>query len=345
MPKTRFALIGAGAVAQDYAQAFQRSEHAELTAVADVDLEAAVRLADQAGCKAFDSHHSLLRAREFDAALVCTPPVSHAPISIDLLRCGIHVLCEQPFSTDVASARRMLHVAERFGATLTMASKFRYVSDLIQTQSLIAGGLLGEVLTLENAFASRVKMAGGWHANPSVGGGGVIIDSGTHSVDILRYLCGRITAVAAFEGARVQQLKVEDTAHVMARTERGVLASISLSWSCNDRSDSYLQICGTEGAITLGWSRSRYRHGSSERWVSFGCGYNEMDALAAQVDNFCRWLQDGEPLTITADDSLASVEAIAGAYRSLRCDRWIAVDSSAPNGAPCSDLAPISAVR
>jgi predicted dehydrogenase len=326
MPKTRLALVGAGWIAQSYAQVLLESETAELVAVADTDLDAASRLADTFGCRVFDSHSSLLRWGDFDAALVCTPPSSHAFIVLELLRAGIHVLCEKPLSVDVASARRMLHVADRMGVRLTMASKFRYVGDVIQAKAFITSGVLGEVLAFENTFASNVRMAGRWHSNPSVSGGGVIIDNGTHSVDILRYLCGPISAVSAYEGVRIQDLPVEDTAHVVARTAAGTLASIDLSWSCTLENESYLRVYGTEGAITLGWARARYRHGSNLSWISFGSGYNKREALSAEMDNFCRAIRGEEELLITADDALASVQTIAAAYRSLRADQWVAVD-------------------
>src|ERR1700736_6057629 len=346
MSKTRFAMIGAGSIAQAYLNAFEASETSELVAVVDTNLEAAVRAADRFGCRVFDSHTSLLRTHRFDAALIFTPPPPHAPIALDLLRCGIHVLCEKPFAVDVASARRMLHVAQRFGVKVTMASKFRYVGDVIQAQAFIDAGLLGDVLTFENSFTSSVPMAGRWHANPAMSGGGVIIDNGTHSVDILRYLCGPVTAVAAYEGARVQALPVEDTAHLVARTNRGVLGSIDLSWSCNQETDSYLRISGTKGSLTLGWARSKFRHGDAHGWISFGSGYSKIDALRAQLDNFRQSLRGDEELMITFEDALASVATIAAAYRSLRCDRWIAIDSMADEKAPSlPELAPVSAAR
>ena len=311
MAKTRFGLIGAGSIAQSYLKAFNQSDTAQLVAVADVDIAAAARAAAASGGRVFDSHLSLLRGCEIDAALICTPPVTHAPIVVDLVRAGVHVLCEKPFSIDVAGAGRMLRAAERAGVQLTMASKFRYVADVIAARSIIETGELGDVLTFENAFTSTVSMAGRWHADPTVSGGGVIIDNGTHSVDILRYLCGPVTAVAAYEGARTQALAVEDTAHVVARTTRNVLASIDLSWSCTQENEHYLQICGTRGAMCLGWQRARYRRGDRGEWVDFGRGYDKLAALSGQLDNFCRSLKGQEPLLISAADALASVEVIA----------------------------------
>jgi predicted dehydrogenase len=218
---------------------------------------------------------------------------------------------------------------------------------VIQAQALIESGLLGDVLTFENSFTSRVAMAGRWHANPVISGGGVIIDNGTHSVDILRYLCGPVSAVAAYEGARAQGLAVEDTAHVVARTTRGVLASIDLSWSCNQETDSYLRVCGTKGALALGWARSKFRHGDQHGWISFGSGYSKFEALRAQLDNFCAALAGREPLLITPKDALASVEVVAAAYRSLRSDRWISVSSldDRASASIAPELVPVGAAR
>ena len=323
-------MVGAGLAAQDYLEAFASSPVAELVAVADSDLEAAAHIGALLGCRVFDSHASLLRSANLDAVLITTPPASHAAIALDMLRCGIHVLCQKPLAVDVASARRMLLVAERAGVKLSMTSKFRYVGDVVQARALIASGLLGDVLTSENTFTSHVSMAGSWHANPAVSGGGVIIDKGTHALDLLRYMCGPVTAVAAYEGARAQHLPVEDTAHIVARTDRGVLGSMDLSWSCDQETDSYLRVCGTEGAISLGWARSKYCHGKGHSWISFGNGYCKRDALRDQLDNFCRSLRGEEESLISANDALASVETIAAAYRSLHCDRWVALDDATP---------------
>ncbi len=345
MPKVRFAMVGAGSVAQTYAQVFLESETAELVAVADTDLDAGARISALSACRVFDSHASLLRAGGFEAALICTPPSTHAFITLDLLRCGIPVLCETPLSVDVASARRMLHVADRIGVQLAMASKFRYLDDVAQTRAFITSGVLGEVLAFENSFASDVKMAAGWHAKRSVSGGGVIMDYGTHSVDLLRHLCGPVTAVAAYEGPRTQRLDVEDTAHLVARTAGGVLGSIDLSWCCDLDSENYVCIFGTSGAVTLGRTRSRFRHGLNSRWVSFGDGYDERAVLAAQLDNFCRALAGQEQLLIGPEDALASVEVIAAAYRSLRHDRWIGIENEETTARTAPGLTAVGSLR
>ncbi len=59
--------------------------------------------------------------------------------------------------------------------------------------------------------------------------------------------------------------------------------------------------------------------------MQFGDGYNKMEAMSAQVDNFLRSLSGLEPLLIDAEDGIASVAVVEAAYASLNSPQWIAV--------------------
>ncbi len=54
--KVRFAMVGAGAISQSYAQAFESCQSAQLVAVADVRPEAAKALAQGFSCPSYDSY-------------------------------------------------------------------------------------------------------------------------------------------------------------------------------------------------------------------------------------------------------------------------------------------------
>jgi len=325
--KLRFGMVGAGGIAQAYAQAFETCEAARLVAVADIRAEAARALAERAGCHSYDSYQAMTSKSKLDAVIVCTPPATHAEVSIAFLERGVHVLCEKPFSIDVRSARKMIEAANRAGVKLTMGSKFRYVDDVIRAKSIVMSGILGEIILFENSFTARVDMTNRWNSKPEISGGGVLIDNGSHSVDLMRYFLGPLAEVHVVEGKRVQGLGVEETVRIFARSQSGVMGSIDLSWSIDKELDSYLNIYGSHGTISVGWKESKYRQTSSRDWVVFGKGYSKVQAFCSQIANFSKAIRGEEQLLITAEAALASVEVIEAAHNSLGQEHWVSVGS------------------
>jgi predicted dehydrogenase len=325
----RFGLVGAGAIAQAYVAVFSGLRNARVVGVADPNAERARSASDALECPAFSSHDELVDGVEIDAAVICTPPATHVEVGLDLVERGIPALCEKPLALDLASARKLVDASTNAGVPLTMAAKFRYVEDAIRAKDIVDSGELGEVVLFDNIFASHAPMAGRWNADPAVSGGGVLIDNGTHSVDIARYFLGSITDVMAVAPRRVQDLPVEDTAQMFIRSADGVCGTIDLSWSIDMQADRFISIYGSRGTINVGWHGSKYRLESGADWITFGNGYDKIEAMRAQVQNFCGALQGREQLLITAEDAVASVAVIEAAYASLDCSGWVPVNGAA----------------
>ncbi|GAC1400952.1 MAG: Gfo/Idh/MocA family oxidoreductase [Pyrinomonadaceae bacterium] len=324
--KFKFAIIGTGAIAQTYAQAFEICASAHVVAVADVRADAANAYAERLKCRSYTSHEELTRAeKEIDAVIICTPPALHREIAIHFLEHKIHVLCEKPLCLDVPSAKEMIAVADSSGVLLTMASKFRYVTDVICAKSLVTSGALGDVILFENAFTSNVDMSERWNARRELSGGGVLIDNGTHSVDIMRYFLGALRDVQVIEGKRSQNLEVEETVRLFARSLGNVLGCVDLSWSINKNLDNYINIYGTQGSISVGWKESKFIQTNQREWTIFGHGYDKVQAFCSQIDNFVKAIRGEEQLLINAADALASVEAIEATYIALEHNQWTTV--------------------
>jgi len=323
----RFGLIGAGGIAQAYVQAFESGGVGQLVGVADTRPEAARALAEPLHCASFASHLAMLDdGSPLDAVIVCTPPNTHDKIVMDAVERGIHVLCEKPFTLTSGSARNLAAAADTAGVKLTMASKFRYTDDVIRAKSIVTSGILGEIILLENAFTSRVDMSNRWNSDPAISGGGVLIDNGAHSLDLMRYFLGPLAEVQAIEGKRVQPLSVEDTVRLFVRSAGGVMGSVDLSWSINKELDSFLSIYGSHGTVYVGWKESRYRQNSSRDWIVFGKGYNKVQAFRGELANFGAAVRGEESLLIRAEDAVASVESIEAAYRSMKQSLWTPIN-------------------
>jgi predicted dehydrogenase len=323
----RFGLVGAGGIAQAYVQVLADLDEAVVVGVADPQTAAAEKAAATLGCRAYPDVEALTANESLDGVLLCTPPSTHVALAEYFVRLGVPVLCEKPFAVTPGEARRLIAVADAASVIVTMAAKFRYVDDVHRARDILDSGVLGEPILFENVFASRVAMAGRWNAQPDISGGGVLIDNGTHSVDIARFFLGRISEVHAVEGRRVQGLDVEDTAQMFLRTEQDVLGTVDLSWSIDKTVDYFVRICCSEGTIEVGWQVSRYRKAGAKEWTVFGPGYDKVAAMRAEILNFARALRGSESLLITADDAIASVDVIAAAYRSITRRQWVAVAS------------------
>jgi len=321
MNKLRFGLVGAGGIAQAYAQAFNESDCCDLVAIADVRPEAANALAEIVGGKAYGDY-AQLSALDLDAVIVATPPSTHPEIACFFMENGIPVLCEKPLCLSVAEAEKMIATAKANDVLFTMASKFRYCDDVIKAKGILASGVLGDVLQFENAFTAKVDMSKRWNSQKEFSGGGVLIDNGTHSVDIIRYFLGPIDSVLAVESGGTQNLSVDENVKMFARTKDGVTASVDLTWGINKELPYFISIYGTNGTLHIGWRESKYKVNSNADWTVFGKGYDKVASFKGKVENFSRTLRGREELFIQPQDALASVHAVEAAYRSLNQNLW-----------------------
>jgi len=322
-----FALVGCGRIAQTHLEAIASIPECKLKGVADVRKKAAKSVAEQFGCKTYEDYHQVLDENQVDAVVICTPPHTHAEISTFFLENGVHVLCEKPLALSIEDATHMVDTAEEKGCLLMMASKFRYVDDLIRAKGVVDSGILGDIVLFENVFCSKVDMRDRWNAHKDIAGGGVLVDNGSHSVDIARYLLGPIAKVQAEEGKRVQKLEVEDTARLYFRTESETMGAVDLSWSLYKERKSYIELFGTEGALSIGWKCSKYRQSEKLDWVIFGEGYDKLACFRKQLENFVGCIKGRDLPVITATDSLESVKVIEAAYKSMNMNKWVEVDT------------------
>jgi len=331
MKPLNIGIVGCGRIAAAHLQAIEALPHLRLAAVSDSNSTAAQQLAAHATHdrpRIFACHEDMADAIQLDAVIICTPPITHPSLATDLLRCGVHVLCEKPLAVSVVEAREMYAVANEQQKILMMASKFRFAHDILEARRMIEAGTIGSPVYCRLGFCAPVNMTGRWNAEPALSGGGVLMDNGPHAADIMRFLFGPIRNVQARHGQRIQPLAVEDTTHLCFETNSGVLGHVDLSWSIAAPSDDYLQISGTQGAIAVGWQRSQWRSNHEREWRTFGGGYDKQQAFVAQFDQFAACIRGEDAVPVSPEAAMASVEVVVAAYQSAEQKQWMAVERS-----------------
>lgn len=323
--KINIAIIGCGRIAETHLEAISKIGRANLLMAHDTDKMCAKAVADKFKCSYTSSLDDIMKSKDVNTVIICTPPFYHAHIMIKALQHGKHILCEKPFTTHLEDAMEIEREVRKTDLVVMMASKFRFVNDVITAKKLIDSGAIGDVVMAEIIFCSIVDMTNRWNSVKRLSGGGVLIDNGSHAVDVIRSLIGPIDSVYAQIGKQTQNIKVEDTARLYFETKDGIIGMVDLSWSLFKHTDHYINIYGAEGTISVGWKSSEYWKSKDGTCETFGEGYNKLNAFTNQLGHFIDCIHGKARLQLDEYDAIESVRVIESAYTSIRERRWLRV--------------------
>src|SRR5262245_10113757 len=187
----RVAGVGCGAISCSYhLPVLAGHEGVRLAALVDRDVKRAAELARSYGVERVLADAADLTLDLAEAAVVATPPFHHAPCSIDLARKGMHLFVEKPMGVTTADAKAMADAARQAEVVLTVG-QFRRLFPAVR---LLRAALDGRALGRPVGFDAEEGDTYTWHLatlsnlRKDQGGGGVLIDIGSHVLDLLLYL-------------------------------------------------------------------------------------------------------------------------------------------------------------
>jgi predicted dehydrogenase len=186
--KSRLGIIGCGAVAQiNYLPGLAYFDEVHLARVHDLNLDAASRLAAASGAEVSSLEQIL---DDCEVVVVATPPASHAVLVEKCLSDGRIVICEKPFVGTKADAQRLADLAAERHSKLFVGHLRRCYPSVRLGRALIASGILGQITAVSAYEGGRFTWpveSGYVHTDPF---GGVLFDTGSHTVDMLLYVAG-----------------------------------------------------------------------------------------------------------------------------------------------------------
>jgi len=164
------------------------------------------------------------RAEDHELVVVAAPNEAHVELAARGIDAGLAVLVDKPLALTSEAARRLIERAERRGTALTVFHNRRWDSDQLTLRRLIAEGSLGEVHRYESRFERwrPQRRDDAWReTTPPEGGGGVLLDLGTHLVDQALALFGPAWTVNG-EVAHRRGGPADDDAFVALEHQSGV---------------------------------------------------------------------------------------------------------------------------
>ncbi len=262
-----FGIIGVGGIANYvHRPGIETVPNAKLVAVTDTNAELlAKRSAEWGGVRTHADATELLSHDDIDAVIVATPNFLHAPLAIQAVQSGKHVLVEKPIAMNAPEARSMAKAATEAGVRNMTAFTYRFVPAMRYLKHLVDSGTLGTPRHFRaQRFQEFTDYSVGWRQWKKTAGTGELGDMASHRIDFGHFLIGAISNVCgAFkqyelrdrdaQGNAVEPSDTDDWCAFIAEFENGVTGvwestKLAKGHGFGGVSHDFCEVNGTEGS-------------------------------------------------------------------------------------------------
>ncbi len=317
MTPLRVALIGCGFIGRRHLENIAARTDVLLEATVDVREEAARGLCQEFKGRYFTVHpEQIFEDRSIDAVLICTHHDSHTKLALDAAASGKHILLEKPMALTVEECRQIAAAADRAGITLTVNFKFRFAPAVLKVKELIPSPLaLHGQLTME-------RMPDGLWVRDPVRGGGLILATACHSLDMVSWLSGSTPVRVYAESVPVlpEQGCNVTAATATVRFANGTIASLLLAEAGeNPYASKWLhEVFGEDcSGVLYDHFRQAYFSGAA---ISHYAAEDELraDGTFGVLEDFVNAVRTGSKPVISAEDGLRATRFAQAILKSIQ---------------------------
>jgi predicted dehydrogenase len=325
MKPLRLGLIGVGKHGSRYAKHIVEDiPHAELVALCRRNRQEGELLAATHGCSFYTDYHQLLADPRVDAVVVAVPPALHGEIVAEACQVGKHLLIEKPLAVNVSEARNIRDRVAASGVRCTVAHTLRFNTVVQTLKSHIPLIAPLHTIYLSQRFEPSPLA---WLDRKAESGGGIILHTGVHSFDLLRFLSGHEVQEVWCQTTTVFTKETEDNFLMQCRLDDPLLKGAAAGSRSTASRSGLIEISGEKGQL-LG----DHAHG----FAYFISGL-ERTPLALEplrptvretLTAFVEGVQQGTTFPITVKDGLRAVAIAEACYQSATSGKAATVDLS-----------------
>jgi 1,5-anhydro-D-fructose reductase (1,5-anhydro-D-mannitol-forming) len=251
--RVRWGIVGCGDVTEvKSGPGFQKADGSSLVAVMRRDRSKAADYARRHGVPRVHARaEDLIDDDDVDAVYIATPPSSHCSLAVRVARAGKPCLVEKPMAMTHAECVAMVEAFDRAAAPLWVAYYRRALPRFLFVRDLLHAGAIGRPTSIHiemTQVLASPSVAATWYFDPSIAGGGLLFDVGSHSIDLVDFLLGPVTRVVGTSMNTGGAYAADD----LTRAAFSCGADIAGTgvWNFNaDRLRDELRVLGTGGAI------------------------------------------------------------------------------------------------
>ncbi|UUO05647.1 Gfo/Idh/MocA family oxidoreductase [Blastopirellula sp. J2-11] len=318
----RWGILGCGDVVRKrVAAAIQAVDGCELLAACRRDADSLKTFCDEFSVpRGYPSADQLLADEEINAVYIATPVHLHLPQTLAALAAGKHVLVEKPMALTPTECELMINAAKEINRTLGVAYYRPFYPAIERLGQLIQTGQLGKVLAVQIACSAPIVLEEDgslpWRVKSQEGGGGPVMDVGSHRIDVLLRLFGDVIDIRGI-CSRKSPDAVENVATFALRFDDGPQASVTCLFDAVHDPDSWTVI-GTQGIVDA-------TPLNSGRLVIRTCDGDQVEHHPPHANynvpliaDFVAAIEEGRPPHVSGEDGLRVNEVIEQIYRDAR---------------------------
>jgi len=272
----RLGIIGCGGMAAAQAERFDEVKGCKVVACSDIVPGRAEAFAKKFRIPAVhEDTAKMLAAEELDGVSVVTIDSAHEEPVLQAIKRGLHVMCEKPLSTTLASAKKMAAAAKRGKLITAVNFSYRNSAATQKAADLVASGKLGRIMHVEGAYMQSwlpSKVWGDWHTmecwlwrlSTKHGSAGVMGDVGVHLYDLASFVVGDINEIHCNMKTFKKDKKrigpyvfdANDSAMASVRFANGAIGTLNMTrWATGHANTVALRVYGDKGSLDLNLDR------------------------------------------------------------------------------------------
>lgn len=338
-------IIGCGSIArQRHAAEYKRNEHTVIAGVFDVSRERAEAMVKDFGGKVYATAEELIADPSIDAVSVCVANAFHAPITIDALNHGKHVLCEKPMAITLKDCEDMLSAANKNGKRLLIGHNQRLTPAHKKAKEIISSGELGRVISFAATFGhkgpemwSADKSSNTWFFKKNAAAFGSMADLGIHKIDLMCYLIGSSVKNVFSRLATLDKkfpdgtpIEVDDNSVEILTFENGALGTVTTSWTHYGEECNSSSLYCEKGTLKL-YHDPRYAlqvvyaDGTKAHYELDRMQTNEdaQQASSGVIDQFVDSILTGKKSVLDAEDIVNSMRVVFACLESAETGKIV----------------------
>jgi UDP-N-acetylglucosamine 3-dehydrogenase len=274
---TKVGVVGVGSMGQNHVRLYSQMK-CELVGVADNNIDSARQIGRMYEIPYYPDYRELLG--KVDAVSIAVPTTLHHSVAMDFLESGVHCLVEKPISFSLEEADDLIRAAENNQVTLAIGHIEHFNPAVIKLKQKVDEGALGKLLIISTRRVGPYV--------PRIRDVGIVIDSATHDIGVIRYLLGK-NAISVF--SRVGSLKHSKEDHAIIVLDfGGTTACVEVNW-LTPKKVRTLIATGSEGSAYLNYIEQ-------ELIISNSHGENKVDVpktepLKLELEAFLKNVAEG----------------------------------------------------